>query len=235
MFLQVYSFFSYKYSGCAEINSARIGCLQTEVSPHANTLVFRRWRNCLTVSVICSHRRFRASGFILPQCQKAPFALPKSLFRVPAMPFPDDGTACFEMRKSLFGMSVDGGQTSQIIFSWISKCFRGISVMSRMRRISVSDISSVKIFYFPFCIFIRFHIRAVFMPCKRTVRTEATYVILWEDKNIQGQIVLYDIKCLYLQPDFVWLRTYNHINLIVTAMWNRHRTDAVNGEAHYYI
>lgn len=117
MFLQVYSFFSYKYSGCAEINSARIGCLQTEVPPHANTLVFRRWRNCLTVSVICSHRRFRASGFILPQCQKAPFALPKSLFRVPAMPFPDDGTACFEMRKSLFGMSVDGGQTSQIVFS----------------------------------------------------------------------------------------------------------------------
>lgn len=117
MFLQVYSFFSYKYSGCAEINSARIGCLQTEVSPHANTLVFRRWRNCLTVSVICSHRRFRASGFILPQCQKAPFALPKSLFRVPAMPFPDDGTAYFEMRKSLFGMSVDGGQTSQIVFS----------------------------------------------------------------------------------------------------------------------
>lgn len=41
MFLQVYSFFPYKYSGCAEVNSVRIGYLQTEVPTHANTLVFR--------------------------------------------------------------------------------------------------------------------------------------------------------------------------------------------------
>ena len=74
VFLQVYSFFSYKYSGCAEINSARIGCLQTEVPPHANTLVFRRWRNCLTVSVISS-------------------AVSESPFRIAKEPLPCAGNA----------------------------------------------------------------------------------------------------------------------------------------------
>ena len=159
----------------------------------------------------------------------------KSLFRAAGKPLSWRKTCFSTVRNSLFRHAGEPFlHIGNVRTGWLYIFFRLLFTFQPPRH-SVSIIPAVKIFYFPFCIFIRFHIRTVFMPCKRTVRTEATYVILWEDKNIQGQIVLYDIKCLYLQPDFVWLRTYNHINLIVTAMWNRHRTDAVNGEAHYYI